>query len=702
MIRKLPSFTVCLILILGLFVTIDLCFEMIPLSQGITRYVDDGGGAEFTSIQDAIDASDPWDTVYVYNGTYNEVVVIDKIHLELIGEDRDTTIINAQGPPWGSVVSVDADWVTVSGFTITDESNGIELNNVQNCVISNNYVHSHAYGIYLDNSDGNEVSSNIATDHMFYGIYLKSSHGNDIIGNDASSNDYGGIFLESSSGNTINANTGSLNVIEGVGLWKSSNNILSANTFSDSGWGLRLSVSTGDTLTGNTMTDNSGIFIEGGLLEHWNTHNIDTANTVNGKPVYYWKNQIGGNIPSGAGQVILANCKDVNIEDQVLTDGTVGISLGFSSNNSITNCTLSNNLYNIYFRQSNGNNITDTYIGQSPFDMINIPFYSSVDNVFVNCSFDTWATEYTFNFNGNSHATVVNGTFDELLDLDCYFEDTTSTLTVKWHLNINVTDYLGNPVPDAKVRIEDDKDTYDETFITDEDGYIKWIPLTEYIEQDIDGDNYGEWTYYTPHKIMAWNDTLVGYVYPDPMIDQTKTINVILHNGTLLNLENGWNLVSLPRIQANTSIETVLQSIEGHYDLLQWYNITDNNDHWKYNHLSKPPSMNDLNDIDHMMGFWLHITELQEITLVVIGDEPKVNQSIMFYPGWNLVGYPSLSNKNRTSALNNIEFGTDVDSIWAYNSTIQAWVEIHEVDYFEIGKGYWIHSNVEKIWDVPL
>ena len=76
-----------------------------------------------------------------------------------------------------------------------------------------------------------------------------------------------------------------------------------------------------------------GIFIWGDMLEHWNTHIIDTTNTVNGKPVHYWKNQNGGTIPPGAGQIVLANSTNVVIENQNVSDCSIGIELGFSSNN---------------------------------------------------------------------------------------------------------------------------------------------------------------------------------------------------------------------------------------------------------------------------------------------------------------------------------------------------------------------------------
>ena len=78
------------------------------------------------------------------------------------------------------------------------------------------------------------------------------------------------------------------------------------------------------------------------------------------------------------------------------------------------------------------------------------------------------------------------------------------------------------------------------------------------------------------------------------------------------------------------------------------------------------------------------------------------NQSISLKPGWNLVGYPSLTNKDRTNALNNLTFNTDVDAIWTYNASSQKWEKIGDLDYFEIGKGYYIHAKAEVVWEVPL
>ena len=112
--------------------------------------------------------------------------------------------------------------------------------------------------------------------------------------------------------------------------------------------------------------------------------------------------------------------------------------------------------------------------------------------------------------------------------------------------------------------------------------------------------------------------------------------------------------------------------------------------------------MNDFHDIDHTMGFWIYITEQGGALFEYFGTPPFENQRIILYPGWNLVGYPSLSNKTRTEALNNIIFEQDLNAIWTYDASTQTWDEIGEFDYFEVGRGYWVHSKVETTWEVPI
>jgi parallel beta-helix repeat protein len=90
---------------------------------------------------------------------------------------------------------------------------------------------------------------------------------------------------------------------------------------------------------------------------------------VNGKPIRYYRNQSGITVPSGAGEVILANCTNMVIENQNLSDALGGIEIGFSSNITIMNNTFLNNTLlfgiDIYYSTFTllGNNTSSDYYG---------------------------------------------------------------------------------------------------------------------------------------------------------------------------------------------------------------------------------------------------------------------------------------------------------------------------------------------------
>ncbi|MCK4362566.1 MAG: right-handed parallel beta-helix repeat-containing protein [Dehalococcoidia bacterium] len=92
---------------------------------GAPPYAEDtDGDNDFATIQAAINAASSGDTVYVRSGTYYEHVTIGK-SLTLQGEDKDTTAIDGGGS--GNVIYITANYVTISGFKVTNGDYGIYL-----------------------------------------------------------------------------------------------------------------------------------------------------------------------------------------------------------------------------------------------------------------------------------------------------------------------------------------------------------------------------------------------------------------------------------------------------------------------------------------------------------------------------------------------------------------------------------------------
>jgi len=192
-----------------------------------------------------------------------------------------------------------------------------------------------------------------------------------------------GIDIEGSSNNTI-ANTNIFfNDFAGISIWLSSNNTITNNGFSNNSWfGLDLWDTTSNTITGNNFTNN-GIFISGNKLSHFNSHDISTNNTVNGKPLYYYKDCSGFDIDGiSIGQLILANCKDINVKNLEINNTDVGIEVAYSSNITIIGNNLSNNWGSIHLETSLNNHIINNNVSSSYY--FGLGLWSSTNNVISN------------------------------------------------------------------------------------------------------------------------------------------------------------------------------------------------------------------------------------------------------------------------------------------------------------------------------
>ncbi|MGD8544973.1 MAG: pectinesterase family protein, partial [Candidatus Bathyarchaeota archaeon] len=252
--------------------------------------VDDDGPADFHSIQDAVNNASSGDSIYVYNGTYYEAVVIDETldALTLTGENRSNTIINGSGFQYiGPLVTILANNVTVSGFTVTDaRREGIAVLESQFCNIHDNIVcFTGDRGIVFTGglgSLGNHiVHNNIVFNSSFYGgietirsnhnlIFdniayfnqwgISTNHGsyNEIFDNIVFSNRETGIHIDwPSTGNIIHNNNITLNLQVGIRVLNQANlTVISHNTISRSDIGMHLVNSFANTISENYITDN--------------------------------------------------------------------------------------------------------------------------------------------------------------------------------------------------------------------------------------------------------------------------------------------------------------------------------------------------------------------------------------------------------------------------------------------------------------
>ena len=148
--------------------------------NGNVLYVGGGGPGNYSNIQDALDDAVDNDTVFVFDDSspyYENLIISNSINL--IGEDRDTTIIDGGGI--GKVVDIKENYATISGFTIqnggpeTDDA-GIIMNTHYSKVINNNIKNNNYGGIHFNANNANnnlvsqnDISYNVGAGIKFYG-----------------------------------------------------------------------------------------------------------------------------------------------------------------------------------------------------------------------------------------------------------------------------------------------------------------------------------------------------------------------------------------------------------------------------------------------------------------------------------------------------------------------------------------------------
>lgn len=147
-----------------------------------TWIVDDDGGtwANYTEIQDAIDASLNGDTILVYNGTYFEGLHVD-VTVDIVGNGSRDTIIDVRGNETG--VNISSDGVGFSGFFIRcldeeDTDSAVEVVSDNNLIANCTIQHGDWYGLVFRGSHRNRISNLSLLNNDICGLALFRSHSN--------------------------------------------------------------------------------------------------------------------------------------------------------------------------------------------------------------------------------------------------------------------------------------------------------------------------------------------------------------------------------------------------------------------------------------------------------------------------------------------------------------------------------------------
>lgn len=406
-------------------------------SRANCLYVGGSGPGNYTRIQDAVDNASNGDTVFVYDdlSPYYENLIINK-SIFLIGEDKNTTIIDGNQMDQGIIITTDE--VTIQDFTIQNcHRDGIDLQNCNNSTVSSNIVNSNrVYGIlsfgcnnnisynsFLNNGRGISVSASVVYRNYFSnneeGIFCRESNG--IIKSNRIENNQIGINFYSGSSNYNIINNSISNNNCGIYLYMSYSNLVSFNHIIDnkdgvlayiggnhknyilnnyfinnSEYGLKLTA-------GSIVCDNE--FLMNGILMDTNMgfHTIEN-NRVNGKPLVYLFKETG-KVIQDAGQIILDECSSITIKNINFTSSTVGITFIDTHNCIVTDSIFSTNKYGIMLMDSSTNDISSSTFSENNLSIL---IQDSNDITISHSDFVKNGLGMKIDFSGNSKYTRNN------------------------------------------------------------------------------------------------------------------------------------------------------------------------------------------------------------------------------------------------------------------------------------------------------
>ncbi len=392
--------------------------------NGQTLYVGGTGPRNYSTIQAAVWAARDGDTIYVYEGSYLLWPKLSvKKSIRLLGENPEKTIINGRGSVFigRPVVSVEANFVTVSGFTIQrnfpTSSFIIDIRDcgvwirpvIQYTTISNNIFTNSICGVILSDARVNTISNNSFMGNFYLGLYMNGASDNIIENN--SFFDEGVRLKESTNNKFFNnfINSELLVVLEdeenaliddaGQVVLIGCNNITVVNTTISGAYiGICLQHSQYCSITGNYL----GNCFEGGIYLEWSDNNNITNNVIDNCYVglllgdsRYNKvqmNHIKGNIEC---PMIMSMAEQNVIDHNTFDNNTDLLSMlygiyltGGTNNNDITNNILINDTF--YIHNAWQNRFINNTINGKPFIYLegasgNVIDYPAGQIIMINC-----------------------------------------------------------------------------------------------------------------------------------------------------------------------------------------------------------------------------------------------------------------------------------------------------------------------------
>lgn len=264
----------------------------------------------------------------------------------------------------GQVILAECADVTIDGLDLSHATAGVEFAFSEGITVSDVKCSGGYIGVYGFNSSGFTVensncSGNVRSGvemvgceigqvlfvtcrgNLEFGVRLNASSGCEISACEISRSAVG-VSTESSPSAGLFVSNSISNCSDGVRAVLAHQMQLHMNEIEDCGCGIRLVDSSDMVMVSNVLVK-CGLYINSDIVECWNSHMVQSDNSVNGRALVYLASVSAMALPSTAGQVVLAECDLIAAHSLNLSFCTVGLLAGFSDGINAVGCDLSGN-----------------------------------------------------------------------------------------------------------------------------------------------------------------------------------------------------------------------------------------------------------------------------------------------------------------------------------------------------------------------
>ncbi|HEQ78807.1 MAG TPA: hypothetical protein ENN76_00915, partial [Euryarchaeota archaeon] len=163
-----------------------------------------------------------------------------------------------------------------------------------------------------------------------------------------------------------------------------------------------------------------------------------------------------------------------------------------------------------------------------------------------------------------------------------------------------------------------------------------------------------------------------------------------------IKLTPGWNLISVAvETGGGVAPDIIFADQWSNITTIQYYNSDTKT--WQAYDKNLPYWLVTLTLIKKSNGYWVYF-DSNETGIINITGECPVSTDIQLLKGWNMVGYPSCQ-ENRT--LETVLAGIPWNMVEKQDNGMPYNLQpIYSLDYFEPGRGYWIHVSENCVWTV--